>query len=195
LVFWAMWERVVVLLFDSLWGKRLAAFSVLFSSVWWAVCCMWELWSVVWPEGWLVSNSWSLLPTKQVAIRVCDCSLPGCPSWSVMLLFSPGGRLTEFGSLPHFHSLRLIQHSTLPLLWVIGYIHCLCHSVLLCGGCEICPLYCIMFLGRSVVYGTHLLDLQIYIGRFGTRPVGRNGEQLFPRQMLTGAGSRPARHR
>jgi hypothetical protein len=76
---------------------------------------------------------------------------------------------------------------------VVDYIHCLCHSVLLVGGFSL-PTNCagLCSFGRRVVHGAHLLGLQIYTSSFGTRPVGRNGGWIFPRQMLSGTGSRPS---
>jgi hypothetical protein len=46
---------------------------------------------VVSPEGWFVRNCWFLLLTRQVAIEVCGWSLPDCPRWSDMFVFSPAG--------------------------------------------------------------------------------------------------------
>jgi hypothetical protein len=51
-----------------------------------------------------------------------------------------------------------------------------------------------MFLGGHVVFSAHLLGLQIHTGRVESRLVRRNGRQLFPRQELTGTGSRPEGH-
>jgi hypothetical protein len=38
-----------------------------------------------------------------------------------------------------------------------------------------------------VVFGSHLLQLQIHKGGVYSRPEGRNSRRLFPRQILTGA--------
>jgi hypothetical protein len=39
----------------------------------------------------------------------------------------------------------------------------------------------------QIIFHAQLLGLQIHIGGVGSRLVGRNGEQLFPRPMLIGA--------
>jgi hypothetical protein len=48
----------------------------------------------------------------------------------------------------------------------------------------------IIFPRGCVVCGAHPLGLQIHTSRSGTMPVGRNVGQHFPRQTLTGTGSR-----
>jgi hypothetical protein len=87
---WAMEGKVLPLLSDSLEGSWLEGFFPHFpwsygpsvtsrSSV------------VVSPDGWLVSSTWFLLPTRQVVIGTCSSSLPVCARWSDLLLFLPGG--------------------------------------------------------------------------------------------------------
>jgi hypothetical protein len=54
-------------------------------------------------------------------------------------------------------------------------------------------LYWIMFPGRNVVCGSHLLGLQIHTSGVGPKLVQRNGKQIFPRQTLVGAVPGPSR--
>jgi hypothetical protein len=72
------------------WGVSLEFLSLVFP---WSVGLSGagKISEVVSSEGWFVSSHWSLVPTGQVAIKLCGSSLPDSPRWSDMCLFTPGG--------------------------------------------------------------------------------------------------------
>jgi hypothetical protein len=113
--------------------------------------------------------------------------------WEVGVLPHPGSHflflapfpLAEFGSLPHPHSLRMIQCSTLPLVSVVDYIQCLCCSVLFRIGWNLST-SCLDWVPQRVCCKQHspvgLVDLHRQLWNWAS---GETWWQLFPRQTLT----------
>jgi hypothetical protein len=105
--------------------------------------------------------------------------------------------LAVVDSSPHPHSPRLVQRSTLPALSVVDYSS-LCFSVLLWGGVYVttsCNGVC-SGAGGSVCGAWYSpVVFEDLPDSFETGLAGRNGGQLFSRQMLTGVGFSLARCR
>jgi hypothetical protein len=136
-----------------------------------------------------VSHHWSLLPTGQVAIELCDCSLPDFPRWSNMFLFSPDGS----GVTPQLHWLwqvstspkKVRQLSVVPHSQSYEISSAICPSPTLGGWLltppllsEVSSVFCLS-LHQAVVNSVLCLWCSILLGRQCNLPTSCAGQCGF----------------
>jgi hypothetical protein len=93
-----------------------------------------------------VSNSWFLLSIGQIAIRVCDSSLPVCARWSGLLLFLLGQKHWLVSSSPS----KVCQFSFVCCPQSNKISSAICHATTL-EGWLIAPLLLSVFLSHPAL--------------------------------------------